>query len=154
MQQDNQYFMLQKCWFCSHSNPSYLRKCERCDGATIPTSDTNRQKLKWTTFLFGSYGLPSERSSFSFFSYAKEIFTSQLGIAIRLGSREHNVKKLFTLVRYPEDGQALYSIQCESLQVTTTEWDKANSEDLKLLDCFVEENLAIEDGKIGKMKSI
>ena len=141
MPQDNQYLMLQKCLFCSHSNPSYLRRCEKCDGATIPTRGKNQQKLKWITFTFGSCGMLSERSSFSFFSYVKEIFTSQNGIAIRLGS-DHNEKKLFTLVRHPEDGQALYSIQYKS-NVTTTEWDKANSED----------NLAIEDGKIGKMKS-
>jgi len=152
MPQDNQYLMLQKCLFCSHSNPSYLRRCEKCDGATIPTRGKNQQKLKWITFTFGPCGMLSERNSFSFFSYVKEIFTSQNGIAIRLGS-DHNEKKLFTLVRHPEDGQALYSIQYKSSKVTTTEWDKANSEDLKLLDCFVEENLAIEDGKIGKMKS-
>jgi hypothetical protein len=140
-------FTYDKCWFCSQTNPSYLVRCGNCRGATIPTRDGSRNKLEWTVFSFGSSAPASERSSFSHFSDAMEVFDTQNRIAIRLG----NGKSKYILVQHAQREMALFSAaQDNDKDVRTKSWDKANDEDRMSLLRFVNENLESSEGITSK----
>ena len=129
-----------QCWFCAYQNPSYLRRCERCKGPTIPTRDRNNRILEWSIFSFGQSAPDSERSP-STFPQAMEVFYTQEYVPIRLGSEHAH----YILVRYSRHGETFYStqnsIQKENRQTTTVNWDEASEEQRNSLFRFVNENL-------------
>jgi hypothetical protein len=124
------------CWFCSQSNPSYLRLCNSCGGATVPTRDKSRKKHEWTVFSFCSNVLGSRHHSS--FPDAIEAFNTQDKIAIRLtdGHTKH------IIVRHMHNEAAFYSVRKKNGEVMTMGWNEATEED-QMLFCRLE-NMAGE----------
>jgi len=113
----------------------------------IPTRDESKKKLEWTVFSFGSSAPSSERSPFSRFSDAMEVFDTQNRIAIRLG----NGDTMYMLVRHAQHETVLFSVQEKKDEaVRTQSWDEAEDGDRVSLLRFINENLESGDGMVGK----
>ena len=126
-----------KCWFCFQGNPSYCHQCEYCEGAIRPTRDESRKQLEWTILSFGSVDSVSERSPFSHFSNAVEVFDTQDRVAIHLS----NDRIKYPLIRHSQHGETLYSMQEKKGEPRTVNWDKADEKDRMSFFRFVDENL-------------
>jgi len=132
------------CWFCSYTNLSYIFQCGRCEAAIIPTRDSTEKTIEWTHFTFSSDATVSERSSFSQFNKAQEIFNIKDRVVIRLSNRQ---SQRYILVRHTPQ-VAFYSYRVNNKGVyntVTVRWAEATKQEKELLVRFVDENL--EDTK-------
>lgn len=129
-----------KCWFCSYDNPSYVSKCERCGGLTLPTRDRNGKKVEWSIYSFGSSAPASEKCSAAFYPSSREILDQRDKTAIRVAAGKRTV----LLARYPQRGKS-YSIRRENGTIETGDWDEKNDENKTPFLRVVNEILAGEE---------
>lgn len=108
----------QACWLCQHNSPSWVAERHTCEAMLLPTQDTNRKKLKWSIYSFGTQVAVVERSDIEFLAGAIERLCNQDMVAVRLAGDECTI--LF--VHCPLRGKQ-YSASNEGEKSVTLDWN-------------------------------